>query len=541
VTDAASEPGRGGTGTEAAIVIVGALVASIAWTWPLVLHLDHAGRALIDAPFEAWAVDWVQYAIRHQPLHLYDANTFAPTKGTLAFSAPLIGVAIPLLPFRWLGFSPYSVYNIGIILATASSAIGAYVFGRQVLRDRAAAAVVGFAFAFGRFPYEKSQLQITARAGIPLAAAATWWLLDRAEQNERLRGPVIALLATLAWQTSVSMYPAVYALTAMAAVMAVRWRVVRRRPITLAAAAGGVASVLVVAIPHIRVALAYPEADRRVPGNYGIDVFGHSFPGVALTVLAIVGIVCARRARTQVIVLGGVLTILGLLMGIGTATHGWRAYMPYRVMWDLVPGIGSLRDFSRAWLLGILGLGLLSGCAVAWIRNRNALVGMIVAIVACVAIFGEGAHLWNDKTVFQPHPVDQVLANLPDPGGVLYLPIASPARNDDTLVFFGQPAIMYRTTAHHRPTVNAYPEFFPPWAGESDDLAHQLPCSFAAFWNKGIRFVVLNEHPGAWIPLQDPARAAPLRLVGTYEGDTLYKIPDPAVTPLPATCRPGVR
>ena len=43
----------------------------------------------IDSPFEAWTIDWVQFAILH-PTHLYDADIFAPTRGTLAFSAPLI-------------------------------------------------------------------------------------------------------------------------------------------------------------------------------------------------------------------------------------------------------------------------------------------------------------------------------------------------------------------------------------------------------------------------------------------------------------------
>ncbi len=526
---------------EAAIVVVGAFAAAILWTWPLLLHLDHAGRSLIDAPFEAWTVDWVQYAVRHQPLHLYDANIFAPTKGTLAFSAPLIGVAIPLLPLRWLGLSPYAIYNAGIIVATACSAIGAYVFGRQVLRDRAAAAVVAVAFAFGRFPYAKSQLQITARAGIPLAAAATWWLLDRAERDERLRGPTIALIAVLVWQTSVSLYPAAYALTAIAVVMAVRWRVVRRRPITLAAAAGGLVGVLVVAIPHITVALAYPEADRRVPGDYGINVFGAAFPGIALTAFAVGGIVFARRLHKRVVILGGVLVIVGLVMGIGTATHGWRQYAPYRLAWEVVPGIGSLRDFSRAWLLGVLGLGLLAGCAVACLRAMHRLMGTIAAVVACVAIFAAGAHLWNDSSVLQPRPVDRALAHLPTSGGVLYLPIGSPLRSDDALAFFQQPAIVYRTTAHHRPTVNAYFAFFPAWSGESEDLAHALPCSVAQLWSKGVRFVVVDRNPGSWARLRDPTQAAPLRLLGNYDGDLLYALPDPATATKPATCPPAGR
>jgi hypothetical protein len=515
------------------IVIVGAvsIVAALVWTWPLVLHLDELGRASIDIPFEAWTVDWVQYALFHQPLHLYDANIFAPEKGTLAFSAPLIGVAIPLLPFRWLGLSPLAVHNVGIILATAANAASAYLLGRVIFKERVAAVALGAAFAFGPFPYEKSQLQITARAGIPLAAAATWWLLDRAEVNGKLRGPTIALFAVMAWQTSVSMYPAVYALVAIGVVFLARYQVVRRRPIVLACAAAGLGGLLLFAIPHFLVARTYPEAEHRTPGDYGINLLGAAFPGFALLTVAVIGVFVARRWK--VLAFGCLLVAVGLVMGVGTATHGWRRFAPYRVVYDYAPGVGSLRDFSRAWLLGILGLGVLAALAVAWLYERHAAAGIVLAVLVSTGCVAEGYEPWDNAQTLAIRRVDQVLNDQP-PGGVVYLPLGSPRRADDFLAFFQQPEIVYRTTEHHRPTVNAYFAFFPAWSGESADLAQQLPCSFGDFYKRGIRYVVA----GANVPrLHDAAAARPLELIGVYDGDWLYRIPDPAG----ATCRPRVR
>ena len=547
---------------EALIVVAASLVVAIAWTWPLAVHLGDGGRSALDSPFEAWTVDWVQHALRH-PSTLYDANIFAPTPGALAFSAPLIGVALPLLPLRWFGLSPIAIYNAGLIASTAASLAAAYLFGRLVLRHRGAAAVVAFAFAVGPYPYAlATHLQTTARAGIPLAAAAAWWLADRAQGdqgdgNRSLALPSIALIATLAWQTSVSLYPAAYALAAAFIVLAVRWRAFRRRPILFSVAGGAIVAVLVVAVPHLLVWHAYPEADRAVLGPYGANFVKTAarlsyptafewrgspwlldtatFPGVALIVLAVLGAIAgfSRRAHTTAWILGIVTTIAGIVLALGTGPRGWRRFMPYRLVWDFMPGAGALRDFSRAWMLGLLGLGLLGGLGIVFIARRAPRVALIVAIVGCLAIALEGFAPWTDVTRTDTRPVDTALANLDAPGNVLYLPIASPLRDISDLSYFQQPGIVYRSTVHHRPTVNGYSGFFPPWSGRSVDLARQLPCRVArrGLWNAGVRFIVVPQQPPApWEELRDPASAAPLELVGRYNGDLLYALPRPSAT-----------
>jgi hypothetical protein len=43
----------------------------------------------------------------------------------------------------------------------------------------------------------------------------------------------------------------------------------------------------------------------------------------------------------------------------------------------------------------------------------------------------------------------------------------------------------------------------------------------------GIRYVIVRDwaRGTVWEPLLDPTRAAPLRYVGTYDGDVLYELP----------------
>src|SRR5262249_31766600 len=154
-----------------------------------------------------------------------------------AYSDTLIGVAIPTLPFRWLGLSPIGVLNVTLLLGFAASAAGAYVFVRLVTGSRVAAAVGGAAYAYGPFgALAARHVHVAVRPGVPLAAAAAWWLADRARGNGHLFAPAAALAAVVAWQGTVSFYPATYAVLAAAVMLLVRLGSLGRRGILVGAA-----------------------------------------------------------------------------------------------------------------------------------------------------------------------------------------------------------------------------------------------------------------------------------------------------------------
>ena len=252
---------RRGRVIEAGAVLVGSLAAAIAFTWPLVLHLQTRARDLADTLFQAWTIDWVQHAIESGK-NVYDANTFAPEKTSLAFSDTLFGVAIPTLPLRWLGLTPIGVLNVTMILGFTVSAAAAYLFVRLVTGSRVAGAVAGAVYAFGPFgALATRHVHVAVRPGVPLAAAAAWWLADRARDKGRLVAPAFALIAVVAWQATVSFYPATYAVVAAGLVLVVRVRSLDRRGIVagLGALAGAVASLVLLAIPNLEVAARDPN------------------------------------------------------------------------------------------------------------------------------------------------------------------------------------------------------------------------------------------------------------------------------------------
>jgi hypothetical protein len=546
-----------------------ALVAAIAVTWPLVTKLGHIGHDAFDPRFQAWTIDWVQHKLG-SPGSMFDANIFAPEPHTLAYSDSLLGIAIPLLPLRWLGVSPIGQLNIALLLGFAGSAGSGYLFGRVVTRSVAVGALTGVAFAFGPFGSVSSgALHAAAHAGVGVAAAAAWWLADRAEQGgtRPLLAPATLLAAAVVWQASVSFYPGAYAFGAAAVVLLVRWRSLGRRGWLWAAGAFGVAAgcVLLMAIPYLQVRSDQPGFHRTLADlpalssdfgatdprlsiwgsllgkGGGWPIYGEpAFPGLVLLVLAPWGAIAGWRAagRTRrAVIAGGALTLAGAALAIGAGPTGWRRFAPYRLLFTYVPGWEALRATGRAWVVGLLGVGLLAGLGVEALgrtvaRRTRLPTRRAVGLVATVAVLGvlvEGYAPWTGRPDIRVTPVDQELASISAPGGVLYLPALEPGSVAGTFSGFRQAENVYGTTAHHRITPNGYSGYFPPSWVELSKAMRQLPDAgaLARLRALGVRFVVVRgwARGGVWSTLLDPELAKPLQLVGRFGPDLLYEVP----------------
>ena len=438
------------------------LVMAIAVTWPLVTKLGHVGHDAFDPRFQAWTIDWVQHKLG-SPGSLFDANIFAPEPHTLAYSDSLLGIAIPMLPARWLGVSPIGQLNLALLLSFASTFASGYLFGRVVTRSIVVGALAGVAFAFGPFGSVSSGvIHATAHAGVGVAAAAAWWLADRARADRPLLAPSALLAVALVWQASVSFYPGAYAFGAAAVILLVRWRSLGRRGWLWAVGALAVAGAcaLALAIPYLQVRNDQPGFKRTLADlpplaadfgatdprlsiwgsilgtGGGWPIYGEpAFPGLFLLLLAPIGAVAGwRSARRRLATIAALaLVLVGLALGLGAGPTGWRRYAPYRLLFEYVPGWEALRATGRAWVVGLLGVGVLAGLGAlaigGWLARRchwraRSVIG-VVAAVALLGVLAEGYAPWtaaDGGTVdIAVSPADERLAELP-PGGVLYLP-----------------------------------------------------------------------------------------------------------------------
>jgi hypothetical protein len=555
---------------EATWVAGGSTLSAIAFTWPLVLHMQTRARDLVDTLFQAWTIDWVQYAVSHGH-NPYNAPIFLPQHTTLAYSDTLIGVAIPTLPLRWLGMSPIGVLNFTLIVGFALSAAASYTFVRLVTGSRLAAAVGGAAYAFGRFgALAARHVHVAMRPGIPLAASAAWCLAKRAETGRRLIAPAIALVAVIAWQGTVSFYPATYAVVAASVVLLVRCRSFERGAILVVVASlvSAVAVLALLAIPnlaiaardsHYKFALSAFNAGganftHTEPGLVlwgpvvGLDATGGLrnavFPGATLLVFGALGAFQAMRSRSprRIAALTGLaLTVVGATIAIGTSATGWRQYAPYRLLYEIGPPFSALRDTARGWMIGLCGLGLLTGLGVlvtaSWLRRRlrvtNRMVPAAVGLLVVVLILLEGYDPWFNRPTVRVPPVDVELARRHDAGGVVYLPMNSGTQLDISI--FSQPLNLYGATAHHRPTPNGYSGYVPQsYVMESRALS-SLPSANALMLLQrlGVRYVVVHPTVAGtpWAKLRSPRLGTPLQYAGRYGRDLLFRVPLPRRLP----------
>lgn len=517
------------------------LALAVGMTWPAGRHpATTIPEDLADPLLQVWMTSWGGHALRTQPLHLFDTNAFWPLKNSLAFSDSLLGYA----PLGLVGSGPTAGlirYNLIYILIFALAFAGAYALARQLGTSPLAAAVAGAAFAYAPWRIAQSgHLHVISTGGIPLAFA----LLARGHGYARAgprpwRGrPAYAAAgwAVAAWQLTIGFGIGLafgYLLGLIVVVAAVGWWLAGRPALPrrlLAADAVGLAGFLLVgtlmALPYLAVVRAHPEARRdtatvavfspplrgfvttpeqdRLWGATQRDARAElAFPaemtlapGAAVSVLALVGLLCGRWSRRRRLTLAGAV-VVGVALAMGTQFPG-NGRFTYLVLLHHAPGWDGLRTPGRLIVFVTLALGLLAAAGVqALARDRYRLV----PAVAVAAVLAEGVSSIPHP---RPEPLPAALRGVSGP--VLTLP--SDSYNDQ--------AAMFWSTAGFPALVNGASGFTPTSLADLRARTAGFPdaASIELLRRHGVRTVVVlrNRIPGTpWQQAADkPVTTLPL-------------------------------
>ncbi len=567
--------------------VLGLVVVATAWSLVNLRHMlgqwSTAVPTRLDNRFQAWVIHWVQGALMGEH-SLFDASTFAPAPDSLTFSDHLIGLAVVLLPLRWLGLSPAAIFNTGLVLGVVADAVAAYVMGFVLTRRRSAGLVAAAVFALGPVPWLATMhINLVWRPGLPLIVAIVWVLADRAaghdvwESVPSDRVLLVGLGLVVGWQGLLSFFYAVFVLILIGLVVAVRWRDLRPRLVPVAVAVGlGAAAFVPSYVPYLATRSRYPDYRfdldqiaflRAAPhivedsnvlwgGTLGRPLFGpdgfHAFPGatvIAVVAVALLAVASWRRRHGWAVpALGLVVTIVGALGALGPGEGAWRDWTPYALAFRFVPGFSAIRASGRFVLMVLVGLAVFAALATGAVLDRwedrsrvgaergrpgrpGWLVGAVGAGLVIAAIGVEGLSSGRDVTAAQVHPIDEVVAEQTEPGGVAYLPDGFAGLGD----FDAQEEIVLRSSAHDRRIVNGFAGYYPPSALALSERLEALPGDDAldCLARYDIRFVVVTERVALtpWAALADPAAAAPLELVAEGDGELLYRVPDREVAP----------
>lgn len=478
-------------------VLVLSTGATLVMTWPVGRHLaDHLvvprvfiGRGLLptspDTYLHLWILAWVHRALATDPTRLFDANIMYPAEDALAGSehmlahwpvhSPVYGATgNPVLAYQWVLFSSF-VLNAAALFALV----------RRWTGSTPGAAVGALVYAFCPLRFDLiGTVQHLNVAYLPLVIL----FADRHRSTGRI-GDLAGVAAATALQTLCSYYLAYATAVAVAVVCAAAFlgadRQTRRRPLAIGVAAlVGVVPLALVSAPYLALRSAavvpeYPEVWLRAASASPAWFVRRDLPlfvGWLPLALAIVGAVFARVERWRrwlalgvlaagfVLVLGPVITVLGR-----------DVPLPYRALYEWVPGFASLRYPYRFGVLTALGVATLAGLGWARLASDRALARpLTVLVLVLVAV-----EYWQAPLALVPvevgSSVPPVYRWLDEHGAgrpLLEWPVPPPG---DLRSGYEHARAMYFGTYHWLPLLNGYTAYEPPSFEVVSLLAQRLP------------------------------------------------------------------
>jgi hypothetical protein len=230
---------------DAALAALFFLIATIIFTWPIAPRAATGLADLWDAKLNAWILHWDFHQIFRDPLHLFDANIFFPSRYSLAFSENLFGAALFGFPLYAMGLSTLAVYNVVFLLGMFLSAMAAWALARDVTGDSVASAVAGLVYAFS--PWRIAQIPHVQYQWGAFLALALLFLLRYLDGGRRRDAGLFAVC--FAWNALCNLHYAIFSGLLFAVVLvyeglAAGWVVIRSR-LPGALAALGIAGIVV--------------------------------------------------------------------------------------------------------------------------------------------------------------------------------------------------------------------------------------------------------------------------------------------------------
>lgn len=515
-----------------ALLLYGALAA--VFTYPLVANLDRVNGAG-DPAVMVWSMAWIVHALTTEPATLYGANILHPIPDALAHTDLLLTSALLAGPFFLSTGNALVGFNVVMLLTYALSGYATFLLVRRILSGRPyathAALFAGALYAF--CPYRLAHVA-------QLNTMTTYWLplilLSLHRYFEDGRRPRDLLLVALFFSLNAAsgLYYGVFAVL-MAALFFALWSLIHREgPKTWDLLYGVPVFCLVAAL---LAALLWPYLARSASADHawGIahvayysfvpaalltsppqslllgwtpEAFGITaengkpayelmlYPGLAASLLASYAVLRRFASRTEALYASLGVAFFVLSWGPLANWGGTAVSLPYRLLYEFLPGFGSLRVPARMWAVVMLCVAVLAALGLRAILDslggRRALA--VLAAVCLFAALEFAPALPIDRYADRGPPVlEPAYAYLAEDAGeddvVVEVPFASPADP------FRETPRMYRSTRGFWRLVNGFATYIPEGYAERRNVLNSFPAprSLAELRRLGVDYVV--AHP----------------------------------------------
>ncbi len=494
-----------------AVILYGAL--AVLFTYPLVFNLDRVNGAG-DPAVMVWSMAWIQNALTSDA-SLFDANIFHPTENALAYTDLLLPSAVFTLPLYLITNNPLINFNVVLLLTYILSGYTVFLLARRLM-GRMPYALPASLFAgavYALCPYRMghiTQLNSMTTYLLPLI------LLFMHKYLEDGRKPRDLFLVGLffALNAMSGLYYGIFA-TLMMGTFYVVWSLIKRefpkkedfvygavvfgffglvlayvlwpylalsgaedhsRPVEQAAGGSVIPAALLTSPPESLLLGWTPEA-FGTSNEDGKPMYELTlYPGLAVAALAAFGLFFGRiRTHSKLYALLGLVIFvfsLGPLITLGSI----NIPLPFYLLYEFVPGFGSLRVPARMWAIVMIPIAVLAAFG---LRKLMEILGgskaaLALAAISVFTIFEFLPTLPVDRFIDRGpptlEPAYEYLSENAEPETVVAeVPFASPVDA------FRETPRMVRSTYGWWNLVNGYASYFPDGYEETRDALDSLP------------------------------------------------------------------
>ena len=487
------------------------MLLAVVQTWPLATDPAHLSRVdSADGSLNIWAIGWVAHSLTHHPSQLFDANTFYPERGTLAFSESMLVQGAMAIPVIAGGGSVVLAYDIVLL---AGFVLTGFAFCLLVWRwtgSWASGFVAGSLAAFNAHVLVRMTHMQTQH---PEFIAVILFALDRLLASKRTRDAMLLGVAfALHGLTSIYLLMfSIWMLIFAVASRAVEWLRAGAGAIAKLALAGIVGAALL--SPYLYAYWRVHTADgfERGVGDeysgsladylstaarvhawwstpYGRQAASYAFPGVVALGLVVCALVFRETRRDPRV-------RMSVAAALGCIAVSLAPRLPfYPVLHRAIPMFWIVRVQSHIAQIVLLMVAIVAGYGVAAlerrIRNRKVWLAVAGALVVLVNVEVLRAPVGWTRFNGIPPAYDALINE--HRAVIVELPFPLPTQ------WFLNTPYMLNSTRHWQPMLNGYSGFRPPSYVKSYDAAAKFPAdeSLIALHALGVTHVVLHRSAG---------------------------------------------
>jgi hypothetical protein len=558
------------------------VLITVVMTWPYTRQIQTSLYNWSDALLNTWTLVWGAHALLTDPLNLYNANIFYPYSNTLAYSESLLPQTVVAMPIILATNMPAFAYNLSALSSFVLAAFGMYLLVVDLTRSHPAGLAAGMIYTFTsyklmHFPH----LQLLSSQWMPFALLYLRRTLIRPSAFKS-SAFLFAIFFTL--QALSSFYYAFFIAIAAGLYVSYRlalqawnrtakdWVISRSGPALMALGLVAVV-VLPLSLPYfsvqielglerglqdveyyaatVRTYFSVPDGNwlygkwlapkSRMTGSGERDFVGFVALGLAIAGLA------ARPRRDPEKWFYLLLSLSGLVLSFGAGNEilffpRWPRlslpfYLPFRYLFEIVPGFKAMRGPDRFAYLTVLGLAVLAGFGTRELIRRiraarpsgiyfAPAAGLVLVALIGLENMAIPIRATNPATLARPLPGYVQYIAKQEPGAVV---LEIPLIFDNESLAWPQ----YYSIFHWHKLVNGFSGFFPPGYEALAAFALQFPSedSLALFDEIGVRTVVVHNDlltPGERLGIQQRIASFGPRITRAeqFANDQVYELND---------------